>query len=124
VILACLYAGYVLGNRWWQNRTLEREAREREAEAHRSIVERYGDGALKILTLYANPPVLQSGQSGLLCYGVANAANVRFEPQIPDAGPSLSRCLEVRPTRSTTYKLIAIGRDGKSEEREVQLGVR
>jgi hypothetical protein len=124
VLIAFLYAGYVIGSRWWENRQLERTEREREAQANQAIVEQYGDGELKILTFYANPPALQAGQAGLLCYGVANAADVRIEPALDGVGPALTRCLEVRPTRSTTYTLRATGRDGKTDTRQVEVTVR
>ena len=71
---------------------------------------------VKITQFYANPPTIPKGGKGLLCYGVESAASVRVEPPVEKLSPALTRCFEVTPATTTTYKLIAEGRSGGSAE--------
>jgi hypothetical protein len=114
VLLAFAWSGWVIWSRAQATAAIEREAQRKEALRDAEIVEKMGGGELKILMLYANPGVVAKGAKGLLCYGVANAASVVFEPEVAGAGPSLSRCVEIRPTRTTEYTLHA--RDAKGRE--------
>lgn len=59
----------------------------------------------------------------MLCYGVESASAVRIEPPVEQLNPSLSRCFEVRPAASTTYKLIAEGRSGGPAEATASVAV-
>ena len=119
-----LYTAAVMGMRWQANRSLEESTRQRKAETDREIVQRYGNGELKLLMFYANPPAIQAGGKTLLCYGVANAKSVEVKPGVEGVSPSLSRCLEVRPTTDTTYTLVATGVSGAQESRELNVKVR
>ncbi|MDQ6760980.1 MAG: hypothetical protein M3Z32_14095 [Acidobacteriota bacterium] len=124
VILALAYAGWTLLSRKRVDRISEQAAQAEKAKQDRKIVQAYGEGALKILTFYANPPTLKSGDKGLLCYGVANARVVRIEPQLEAVTPSLSRCVEVSPKVNTEYTLTAEDAAGKSDRRTVAISVR
>jgi hypothetical protein len=121
---AVLYAAAVMGMRWQASRAWEEDTRQRQADADRKIVERYGDGELKVLMFYANPALVDAGGKTLLCYGVANATSVRIDPPVQGVGPSLSRCVEVRPATSTEYKLVATGRSEQEASSSVQVDVR
>jgi hypothetical protein len=107
VLLVFTYSGWVLYSRKSENERIAREVEQKQAAADRQVLEKLGSGSLKVLMLYANPPVIRRGQKALLCYGVANATSVRFEPPVDGAGPSLSRCLETHPTKTASYTLIA-----------------
>jgi hypothetical protein len=107
VLLVFTYSGWVLYSRKSENERIAREVEQKQAAADRQVLEKLGSGSLKVLMLYANPPVIRRGQKVLLCYGVANATSVRFEPPVDGAGPSLSRCLETHPTKTASYTLIA-----------------
>ena len=124
VAAAAVYAVVVVGMRWQGNREWERSARQRDADADRAIVEKYGDGELKLLTFYANPPITTRGGKILLCYGVANAKSVTIQPAVEGVSPALSRCVEARPTSKTTYTLRAIGREGEQASGTVEVQVR
>jgi hypothetical protein len=124
VVIALGYSAWVLHSRASANRDIDRAAQQREADANRKIVQQYGDGQLKILMFYASPGAIARGGSTLLCYGVANAASVRIEPHIEDLGPSLSRCIEVKPRTTTSYKLTAQGKEGASATQSVNIEVR
>jgi hypothetical protein len=107
VLLVFTYSGWVLYSRKTDNERIARAQEQQQAAADRQVLEKLGSGSLKVLMLYANPPVVRRGQKVLLCYGVANATSVRFEPPVDGAGPSLSRCLETHPTKTASYTLIA-----------------
>ena len=109
VIVVCVYVAITMGMRGRENRMLEEKALQADAEADRKIVDQYGNGELKLMTFYASPPQVSAGGKSLLCYGVANANSVTIEPAVPGVGPSLSRCVEVRPTKTTTYTITASG---------------
>lgn len=113
VIVAFGYAGWVLYSRSAENRRIESEHQSKRAVEDAAIVEKIGDD-LKVVTFYANPPAIRSGDKALLCYGVVNAKSVRMEPPVEDVGPALSRCVEVKPAKSTTYTIIA--EDGRGGE--------
>jgi len=68
--------------------------------------------AVRITQFYAGEAEIGRGGRTLLCYGVENAASVRLEPPVEEISPSLNRCIEVRPARTTTYQLIAEGGGG------------
>lgn len=68
---------------------------------------------VKILEFYPREAVLTEGDKTVLCYGVTNAKSVRIDPHVEGVSPSLTRCVEVRPS-DTRYTLIAEGADGRS----------
>lgn len=122
-IVALAYAGLTVWIRWQDNREIESRARAEAAKANRQAVDRVGGGDLKVLTFYANPPVVRRGQKGLLCYGVAGADSIRIVPFAGEIAPSLSRCVEIMPTSDTNYRLVAKGR-GREEAAEATVRVR
>jgi hypothetical protein len=124
VAVAAVYAGVTVMLRKQENAAAEEAAVRARADSDRKIVEEYGGGELKVLMLYASPPVLKRGDTGLLCYGVANAKVLKIEPDIESVSPSLSRCIEVKPAATTTYKLTATDDKGREETRVVELTVR
>lgn len=123
VVLAAIYAGWTVYSRWSANREGERAAKAAEAEADKKIVDQYGGGQLKILAFYSSPAAVKPGGRALVCYGVANAKSVAIEPHIDDIGPSLSRCIEVFPQRTTEYKLTATDAKGQGATQSFVLRV-
>ena len=114
VLLAFAWAGWVVWSRKAGNAEIERAAEQKQAQRDAEIVEKMGGGDLKVLMFYANPGIVARGDTGLLCYGVANAASVVIEPAVASTAPSLSRCVEIKPARDTDYTLRA--RDAKGRE--------
>jgi hypothetical protein len=57
----------------------------------------------------------------MLCYGVENAARVRLEPAELEISPSFSRCVDVFPKETTTYTLVAEGKDGKEVRQSAEI---
>jgi hypothetical protein len=76
-----------------------------------------------ITQFYASPPSIARGSASLLCYGVDSAVEVRVEPEVEKLRPALTRCFEVKPASTTSYSLIATGRDGSTATRSVTVEV-
>lgn len=69
---------------------------------------------MQLIMFYAAPGAIEKGDSANLCYGVAQAKEVRLDPPVANVWPSLNRCVSVQPPATTTYKLTAI--DGRGQE--------
>ena len=61
----------------------------------------------RITMFYASPLNPAKGEKANLCYGVENADEVTLDPPVDRVWPSMSRCIEVAPGKSTTYTLTA-----------------
>lgn len=70
--------------------------------------------APKITQFYAAEGAIARGSKTLLCYGVENAARVRLTPQVEALYPAFSRCVEIRPEKTTVYTLTAEGEGGST----------
>jgi hypothetical protein len=72
-------------------------------------------GPVRILQFYASVGALTMGEKALLCYGVENAKSVRISPSpaVSEIYPSLSHCVEIVPTHTTHYTILAEGFDGR-----------
>jgi len=77
----------------------------------------------KITQFYAVPAAVPKGEAGLLCYGVESAATIRIEPPVEGIGPSLARCVEIRPAAATTYTLFARGAGGDEVKQQVAVTI-
>ena len=84
----------------------------------------YGGSDLKILQFYARDRVVLEGGSTVVCYGVLNARAVRIDPPIAPIDPSLNRCVEAAPERTTRYTLTAEGEGGRSTTASFKIEVR
>ena len=122
IAVSVLFLGWVLstrGSAGTQTETLRTATAQRNAQT----VAYYGNGQLKVLNFYANPPEVRRGSRSLLCYGVSNAAAVRIEPAVGETWPSTERCMEVTAANDTEYKLIAQDTAGHEETRTLNLHV-
>ena len=117
LLIVALYVGWILFSRRFENRAIEQHARDaaakKQLEQDRATSEQMGGSELAIQTFYGNK-VIHKGEQAMLCYGVANAKKVTLEPQSNPVWPSYSRCVEITPTRTTTYTLIASDDTGHS----------
>jgi hypothetical protein len=93
------------------------------AQRNAQTVAYYGNGQLKVLNFYANPPEVRRGSRTLVCYGVSNASSVRIEPALGETWPSTGRCMEVTAAKDTEYKLTAQDSAGHEETRTLSLHV-
>jgi hypothetical protein len=128
LVVAALSVAFIVISRWQDRRNFERKAAEELAEKQheqdRMAVEQLGGKEFLILSFYANPAVIRRGQTAQLCYGVANAKSVRLEPETPPVWPSVAHCVDVSPSKSTTYTLTIEDGAGKTQSQEVQVKVR
>jgi len=117
LFLVALYVGWIVFSRWNENRQIERRARDaasqKQQEQDRRAVEQMGGSELAIQSFYGNSQI-RRGQSAQLCYGVANAKKVTLEPPAGLVWPSYARCLDVSPSKTTTYTLTASDDAGHS----------
>lgn len=128
ILIATLYAVFVLWTRWSDNRALEARAKaqaaaEQRAEDQRSL-DNMGGTKFDILAFYATPGLLHPGDRAELCYGVANAQGVKIEPDTNRATwPSVNRCIEIAPKKTTTYMLTAADGHGHTKTATLTLEV-
>ena len=130
VILAAvsLAVGWIFFSRWEQTRNFERRVREERTEQQREqdriTLEQMGGKELAIQTFYASAAVIRRGQPVQLCYGVANATSVKLEPQSNPVWPSYSRCVDVTPSKTTTYTLTITDSAGDTKSQSLEVKVR
>ena len=55
--------------------------------------------------------------------GVANAKTVKLEPQENPVWPSYSRCVDVKPTKTTTYTLTIDDSAGNTKTQSLEVKV-
>ena len=122
--LALIYLGWVFYSRSSQNRELQRQADQKSAEQAQKTYEMYGSGQLKILLFYAVPAVVARGGPAQLCYSVSNATTVKIDQGVEEIKPSLSRCVPIKPARTTTYTLSATDDAGHRATQSVNVVVR
>jgi hypothetical protein len=78
-----------------------------------------------ILIFTPRPGSIATSGPTRLCYAVSDALQVRLEPEIGEITPTRAlTCLRVAPRRTTTYQLIAEGRDGHPVSQELVIIVR
>ena len=99
VLLVLLYSGWLV----WQRHSSRLPPPPVPQQADPLLA--YGD-RLKILDFYGTPAISR-GEAALLCYSVVNAKSVRLDPPVEDVWPSLSRCFNVSPAKTTRYTFAA-----------------
>jgi hypothetical protein len=129
IVLAvvALVVGWILFSRWSDNKQIERQAaeqkQEKQHESDRVALDQMGGKTLDIQTFWANPGAIHRGETVQLCYGVANAKNVKLEPQPNPVWPSYSRCVDVKPTKTTTYTLTIDDGAGNTKAQSLEVKV-
>src|SRR5512143_2897218 len=123
VVLAALYVGWVFYSRWEAEREAERAQGEARTKDAQKVLEAYGGNKVTILNLSLSQGAIHRGESAQLCYGVSNAKTVRMSPVVGDLWPSMYRCVDVSPTKDTTYTLTASDGQGQSESRAIKIRV-
>jgi len=128
VVIAAFVVVWILFSRWQENRSAESRAKEEKAqqqrEEDRQTLARMGGNELAIQNFYALPAEIRRGQSVQLCYGVANAKTVKLEPQSNPVWPSYARCVDVTPTKTTTYTLTVADAAGNTKTQSLEVKVR
>jgi hypothetical protein len=69
------------------------------------------------------PGEIHRGEQVQMCYGVANAQTVKIEPDIGRGmWPSVSRCVQITPQKTTTYTLTTT--DGHGQTKTASLTIK
>jgi len=128
LIIVLVYVAGTFYVRRQQNREIEQRASDAAAAKERTndqfTVEQLGGDEFKILNFYATPSVVHAGEAVQLCYGVSNAKTVKLEPQTNPVWPSVSRCVDVTPKKTTEYTLTVEDGAGNSKTSTVTVQVR
>ena len=126
--IVALVVLFILFSRWFENRRIEeranRDKTQKQLEQDRIALEQFGGKELAIQNFYAYPGTVRRGESVQLCYGVANAKTLTLEPQPNPVWPSYSRCVDVTPTKSTTYTLTIADAAGHTKSQSLEVKVR
>lgn len=128
IVIAAIYAAFVLFSRW--NQTRDAEAKQKAAaaaekrEANVRALDAVGGTEFAILSFFATPGLVHRGDQVELCYGVANAQSVKIEPDIGrGVWPTVNRCIDIVPKKTTTYTLTAQDAHGNSKTASFTLEV-
>lgn len=128
LLIGALSVGWILFSRWQQTHEYENRAKEQKTrqqqEQDRITLEQMGGKELAIQNFYASSGLIRRGQSVQLCYGVANAKTIKLEPQPNPVWPSYARCVDVTPSKTTTYTLTIADAAGNSKSQSLEVKVR
>jgi hypothetical protein len=128
IALALLIVAGILLSRWLENSRIDREAAaqrvKKQLAQDRAAVEQMGGKELAIQSFYASPGAVRRGETVQLCYGVANAKTVKLEPQSNPVWPSYVRCVDVTPSKTTTYTLTVEDAAGHTQSQTLEVKVR
>ena len=114
LLIATARAGWIFYSRWASAKEAGARRIQDEAANARKSVDLVGGTDFKILNFYPNPGLIKTGETGKLCYGVMSAKSVKLDPPVERLHPSLARCFEVSPEKTTTYTLTATDTAGRS----------
>jgi hypothetical protein len=124
VIVAALYMGWIFYSRWRDAKAAEERAAAAKTEQNKKVVDQvFGSGQVKLLNFSISPIRLRRGEAAHMCYGVSNAVSITIEPHVEDTKPSYNHCLDVSPTKTTTYTLTAKDSGGHVETGSLTLTV-
>ena len=123
IALALAWSAWVFTGRFFEHKKLAQQAARKTTPAPPGYERIYSGDTLKILQFYAREGELTREQKTLLCYSVMNADSVRMEPPVAELGPSLNRCVEIAPRKTTIYTLIAEGAGGAKAQQTVTVRV-
>jgi hypothetical protein len=124
-VIVIAYTAFVFWSRWQENQDIAAKEKAAQAAAQRDAAEQsiavLGGSEFKIISFYATPGTIQRGDTVDMCYGVSNAKSVKLDPPAANVWPSVDRCLQVSPKKTTTYTFTAD--DGKGNTKTAQLTI-
>ena len=123
IILA--YTAFTFWSRWQENQDIAAKEKTAQAAAQRDAAEKsvevLGGSEFKIISFYAMPGKIHRADTVDMCYGVSNAKAVKLDPPVANVWPSVDRCMQVSPKKTTTYTFTAD--DGKGNTKTAQLTI-
>jgi hypothetical protein len=127
LLIVAIYVGWIVYSRHAGTRAYEQRAEaarvKTQHEQDQAAIEQLGGSDLAIQMLYGTRQI-KRGETAQVCFGVANAKTVTLEPGNNNVWPSHNLCVDVKPTKTTTYTLTATGGDGKNVSQQVTVAVR
>jgi hypothetical protein len=122
IVVFAIYDGQIFYSRWRYTRNEEQATRAAEEHEARRTLAILGGGELKVLNFYG-PNAIRRGEHATICYGVNGAKSVRIEPPVEKLQPAVAHCLQVSPSVTTSYKLVAEDGTGHAATKELTIQV-
>jgi len=125
LVLVLCYVGWIFYSRWHENHAINQEVtaerKEKDQRDAAATVESLGGSEFKIISFYASPGEIRRGDTVTMCYGVSNAKSVGIDPPVGETWPSVSRCMQITPKKTTKYTFTAD--DGKGSTKTSDLTI-
>jgi hypothetical protein len=125
LVLVLCYVGWIFYSRWHENHAINEEVtaerKDKDQRDAAATVESLGGSEFKIISFYASPGDIRRGDTVTMCYGVSNAKSVSIDPPIGETWPSVSRCMQITPKKTTKYTFTAD--DGKGSTKTADLTI-
>jgi hypothetical protein len=125
LLIVLIYVGWVFYSRWHENHAINEEVtterKEKDQRDAAATVDSLGGSEFKIISFYATPGLIHRGDTVTMCYGVSNAKSVSIEPPVGETWPSVSRCMQITPKKTTEYTFTAD--DGKGSTKTAELTI-
>jgi hypothetical protein len=125
LLIVLCYVGWIFFSRWHENSAINKgvtaEREEKEQRDAAATVETLGGSEFKIISFYASPGEIHRGDVVTMCYGVSNAKLVSIDPPIGETWPSVNRCVQISPKKTTKYTFTAD--DGKGSTKTAELTI-
>jgi len=123
--LLLAYVGWIFYSRWQENSAINEqvttEEQQKEQKRAAETVETLGGTEFKIISFYASPGLIHPGDEVTMCYGASNAKSVSIDPPVGNVWPSVNRCFQINPKKTTKYVFTAD--DGKGTQKTAELTI-
>jgi hypothetical protein len=122
-LVLVLYLGWFFLSRWLENRAIEEKVATQHSLKAQQDYEKMGGNRFEISGFSVLPSSIQAGDTTFLCYSVANAKSVKFEPESQPISPAAYHCVQVSPRKTTTYTLTAEDAAGNTKTATAEVEV-
>jgi len=125
LLVVLCYVGWIFYSRWHENRAINEEVtaekNEKDQKNAAATIESLGGSEFKIISFYASPGEIHRGDEVTMCYGASNAKSVSIDPSVGETWPSVNRCMQIAPKKTTKYTFTAD--DGKGSTKTAELTI-
>jgi hypothetical protein len=125
LLVVLCYVGWIFYSRWHENRAINEEVtaekNEKDQKNAAATIESLGGSEFKIISFYASPGEIHRGDEVTMCYGASNAKLVSIDPSVGETWPSVNRCMQIAPKKTTKYTFTAD--DGKGSTKTAELTI-
>ena len=120
VVLAYVGWGSLYSRLWHQHSEIYQEVKTEQAQKEQKqaadTVESLGGSEFKIISFYATPGLIHPGEEVTMRYGASDRAkSVSIDPPVGNVWPSVNRCFQINPKKTTKYVFTAD--DGKGTQK-------